>query len=94
MLARIMFITLISYYWTENQIGFHESYVSGLNNLNLVWNECNWVRHPNLPAFHCLLTHPQDLTYSPNKNNQPDGAINRKKVIQFALSIRNLYTIL
>jgi modification methylase len=27
-------------YGTENQIGFHESYESYINNLNLVWNEC------------------------------------------------------
>ena len=44
--ARIVFITLISYYWTENQVGFHESYESYINNLNLVWNECERVLHP------------------------------------------------
>lgn len=27
-------------YGTENQIGFHDSYESYINNLNLVWNEC------------------------------------------------------
>jgi tRNA1(Val) A37 N6-methylase TrmN6 len=27
-------------YGTKNQIGFHESYESYINNLNLVWNEC------------------------------------------------------
>jgi len=27
-------------YGTENQIGFHHSYESYINNLNLVWNEC------------------------------------------------------
>ncbi len=30
-------------YGTENQIGFHESYESYINNLNLVWNECERV---------------------------------------------------
>ncbi len=33
-------------YGTENQIGFHESYESYINNLNLVWNECERVLHP------------------------------------------------
>ena len=33
-------------YGTENQIGFHESYESYINNLNLIWNECERVRHP------------------------------------------------
>ena len=33
-------------YGTENQIGFHESYESYINNLNLVWNECKRVLHP------------------------------------------------
>ena len=32
-------------YGTENQIGFHESYESYINNLNLVWAECNRVLH-------------------------------------------------
>ena len=32
-------------YGTENQIGFHESYESYINNLNLVWSECNRVLH-------------------------------------------------
>jgi DNA modification methylase len=30
-------------YGTEKQIGFHESYESYINNLNLVWNECERV---------------------------------------------------
>ena len=33
-------------YGTEDQIGFHESYESYINNLNLVWNECHRVLHP------------------------------------------------
>lgn len=33
-------------YGTENQIGFHESYESYINNLNLVWQECDRVLHP------------------------------------------------
>jgi len=33
-------------YGTDNQIGFHESYESYINNLNLVWNECKRVLHP------------------------------------------------
>lgn len=33
-------------YGTEDQIGFHESYESYINNLNLVWNECFRVLHP------------------------------------------------
>ena len=33
-------------YGTENQIGFHESYESYINNLNFVWNECERVLHP------------------------------------------------
>lgn len=32
-------------YGTENQIGFHDSYESYINNLNLVWNECYRVLH-------------------------------------------------
>lgn len=32
-------------YGTEDQIGFHESYESYINNLNLVWNECYRVLH-------------------------------------------------
>lgn len=32
-------------YGTENQIGFHESYESYINNLNLVWKECYRVLH-------------------------------------------------
>lgn len=32
-------------YGTDNQIGFHESYESYINNLNLVWKECNRVLH-------------------------------------------------
>ncbi|MEI7696356.1 MAG: DNA methyltransferase [Chlorobium sp.] len=30
-------------YGTDYQIGFHESYESYINNLNLVWNECERV---------------------------------------------------
>jgi site-specific DNA-methyltransferase (adenine-specific) len=33
-------------YGTDKQIGFHESYESYINNLNLVWNECHRVLHP------------------------------------------------
>ncbi|TLU88499.1 MAG: site-specific DNA-methyltransferase [Chlorobium sp.] len=33
-------------YGTENQIGFHDSYESYINNLNLVWSECERVLHP------------------------------------------------
>ena len=32
-------------YGTENQIGFHESYESYINNLNLVWKECYRALH-------------------------------------------------
>ena len=32
-------------YGTDNQIGFHESYESYINNLNLVWKECYRVLH-------------------------------------------------
>jgi DNA modification methylase/endonuclease YncB( thermonuclease family) len=32
-------------YGTTNQIGFHESYESYINNLNLVWSECYRVLH-------------------------------------------------
>jgi site-specific DNA-methyltransferase (adenine-specific) len=32
-------------YGTENQIGFHDSYESYINNLNLVWLECARVLH-------------------------------------------------
>lgn len=32
-------------YGSENQIGFHESYESYINNLNLVWKECFRVLH-------------------------------------------------
>lgn len=32
-------------YGTDNQIGFHESYENYINNLNLVWAECNRVLH-------------------------------------------------
>ncbi len=32
-------------YGTEKQIGFHESYESYINNLNLVWQECHRVLH-------------------------------------------------
>ena len=33
-------------YGTEDQIGFHESYESYINNLNLVWKECHRGLHP------------------------------------------------
>ena len=33
-------------YGTENQIGFHSSYESYINNLNLVWKECDRILHP------------------------------------------------
>jgi modification methylase len=33
-------------YGTEKQIGFHDSYESYINNLNLVWKECHRVLHP------------------------------------------------
>ena len=33
-------------YGSDNQIGYHESYESYINNLNLVWNECKRVLHP------------------------------------------------
>ncbi len=33
-------------YGSENQIGFHESYESYINNLNLVWKESERVLHP------------------------------------------------
>jgi len=33
-------------YGSEDQIGFHESYESYINNLNLVWHECERVLHP------------------------------------------------
>ncbi len=33
-------------YGTNNQIGFHDSYESYINNLNLVWKECYRVLHP------------------------------------------------
>ncbi|MFO7666591.1 MAG: DNA methyltransferase [Desulfobacterales bacterium] len=33
-------------YGTEEQTGFHESYESYINNLNLVWKECHRVLHP------------------------------------------------
>lgn len=32
-------------YGDENQLGFHDSYESYINNLNLVWNECFRVLH-------------------------------------------------
>lgn len=32
-------------YGSDNQIGFHESYESYINNLNLVWHECYRVLH-------------------------------------------------
>ena len=33
-------------YGTEDQIGYHETYESYINNLNLVWQECHRVLHP------------------------------------------------
>lgn len=33
-------------YGTDAQIGYHETYESYINNLNLVWNECHRVLHP------------------------------------------------
>lgn len=33
-------------YGTADQIGYHESYESYINNLNLVWKECHRVLHP------------------------------------------------
>lgn len=33
-------------YGSERQIGFHDSYESYINNLNLVWSECERVLHP------------------------------------------------
>nr|WP_246046553.1 DNA methyltransferase [Chlorobaculum thiosulfatiphilum] len=33
-------------YGSERQIGFHDSYESYINNLNLVWRECDRVLHP------------------------------------------------
>jgi site-specific DNA-methyltransferase (adenine-specific) len=33
-------------YGTDNQIGFHETYESYINNLNLVWKECYRVLEP------------------------------------------------
>jgi site-specific DNA-methyltransferase (adenine-specific) len=33
-------------YGTEEQIGYHESYESYINNLNLAWKECYRVLHP------------------------------------------------
>ena len=32
-------------YGTDNQIGFHDTYENYINNLNLVWNECDRVLH-------------------------------------------------
>jgi site-specific DNA-methyltransferase (adenine-specific) len=32
-------------YGSDNQIGFHDSYENYINNLNLVWSECNRVLH-------------------------------------------------
>ncbi|MDR0971923.1 MAG: thermonuclease family protein [Bacteroidales bacterium] len=32
-------------YGSDNQIGFHQNYESYINNLNLVWSECNRVLH-------------------------------------------------
>jgi site-specific DNA-methyltransferase (adenine-specific) len=33
-------------YGTQDQIGYHESFESYINNLNVVWNECNRVLYP------------------------------------------------
>lgn len=33
-------------YGTDEQIGYHDSYESYINNLNLVWKECHRVLHP------------------------------------------------
>ena len=33
-------------YGEEQQIGFHDTYESYINNLNLVWSECERVLHP------------------------------------------------
>ncbi len=33
-------------YGTEDQIGFNQDYENYINNLNLVWSECNRVLHP------------------------------------------------
>ncbi len=33
-------------YGSENQIGFHDTYESYINNLNLVWQECYRILHP------------------------------------------------
>lgn len=32
-------------YGNENQIGFHDSYEDYINNLNMVWSECNRILH-------------------------------------------------
>lgn len=32
-------------YGNDNQIGFHDSYESYINNLNMVWSECNRILH-------------------------------------------------
>lgn len=32
-------------YGNDKQIGFHDSYEGYINNLNLVWTECNRVLH-------------------------------------------------
>jgi len=33
-------------YGTEDQIGYHDSYENYINNLNVVWNECNRILYP------------------------------------------------
>ncbi len=33
-------------YGTSDQIGYHETYESYINNLSLVWKECHRVLHP------------------------------------------------
>ena len=30
-------------YGNDNQIGFHDSYEGYINNLNMVWSECNRI---------------------------------------------------
>ena len=48
----VHFIVTFPPYWqlkdygADDQIGFHESYEDHINNLNLVWQECDRVLHP------------------------------------------------
>ena len=37
-------------YGTQQQIGFDHSYEEYINNLNLVWQECERVLHPGCPV--------------------------------------------